>query len=146
MILGVDGMLSSRLAADCSGQDKTMSFICDLLYNVETRHTGVIKGLDEAMPKKMHNVFMSRWSVFHDPIHSTGSCFCDGQTILSEGDGSPGQEGYLGSDGGFFESSWGPGFEQDEVAVCYVCGWSGLKAGVSVFVSHEIEDYCVNRN
>ncbi len=22
------------------------------------------------MRKKMHNVFMSRWSVFHDPIHS----------------------------------------------------------------------------
>ena len=41
VILGVDGMLSLRLAADCSGQDKTMSFICDLLYNVETRHSGV---------------------------------------------------------------------------------------------------------
>ena len=34
MILGVDGMLSLRLAKDCSGQDKTMSFICDLLCNV----------------------------------------------------------------------------------------------------------------
>jgi hypothetical protein len=34
VILGVDGMLSLRLAADCSGQDKTMSFICDLLCNV----------------------------------------------------------------------------------------------------------------
>ena len=33
MILGVDGILSLRLAADCSGQDKTMSFICDLLCN-----------------------------------------------------------------------------------------------------------------
>ena len=31
MILGVDGMLSLRLAADCSGADKTMPFICDLL-------------------------------------------------------------------------------------------------------------------
>ena len=41
VILGVDGMLSLCLAADYSGQDKTMSFICDLLYNVETRHTGV---------------------------------------------------------------------------------------------------------
>ncbi len=29
-----------------------------------------IKGLDEAMCKKIHNVFMSRWSVFHAPIHS----------------------------------------------------------------------------
>ncbi len=34
MILGVDGMRSLRLATDCSGQDKTMSFICDLLCNV----------------------------------------------------------------------------------------------------------------
>ena len=34
VILGVDGMLSLRLAADCSGQDKTMSFICDLLCNM----------------------------------------------------------------------------------------------------------------
>ena len=34
MILGVDGMLSLCLAAECSGQDKTMSFICDLLCNV----------------------------------------------------------------------------------------------------------------
>jgi hypothetical protein len=34
VILGVDGMLSFRLATDCSGQDKTMSFICDLLCNV----------------------------------------------------------------------------------------------------------------
>ncbi len=41
VILGVDGMLSLRLATDCSGQDKTMSFICDLLYNVENHHTGV---------------------------------------------------------------------------------------------------------
>ena len=34
MILGVDGILSLRLATECSGQDKTMSFICDLLCNV----------------------------------------------------------------------------------------------------------------
>ncbi len=72
--------------------------------------------LDEAMRKKMHNVFMIRWSVFHAPIHSA-----------------------------VFPMDK-PGFEQDEVTVCYVCGWSGLKTGVSVCVSHEIEDYCVNRN
>ena len=28
------------------------------------------KRLDEALRKKMHNVFMSRWSAFHVPIHS----------------------------------------------------------------------------
>ena len=65
---------------------------------------------------------------------------------MSEGDGSRGQEGYMVSDGGFFLGSWGPGFDQAEVAVFYVCGCSGLKSGVSVCVSHEIMDYCVNRN
>ncbi len=34
MILDVDGMVSLRLAADCSGADKTMTFICDLLCKV----------------------------------------------------------------------------------------------------------------
>ncbi len=41
VILGVDGMIRFCLASDYSGQDKTMSFICDLLYNVETHHAGV---------------------------------------------------------------------------------------------------------
>ncbi len=40
----------------------------------------------------------------------------------------------------------GPGFQQAEVTVFSFCGYSGLKAGVSVCVSHEIMDYCVNRN
>jgi hypothetical protein len=34
VILGVDGMLTLRLATDCSGKDKTMEFICDLLCQV----------------------------------------------------------------------------------------------------------------
>ena len=34
MILGVDGMLTLRLATDCSGEHKTMPFICDLLCKV----------------------------------------------------------------------------------------------------------------
>ena len=34
VILGVDGMLSLRLATDCSGKDKTMEFICDLVSKV----------------------------------------------------------------------------------------------------------------
>ena len=50
------------------------------------------------------------------------------------------------SDVGFFLDSWGPGFDQVEVVVFYVCGCSGLKAGVSVCVSHEIMEDCVNRN
>ena len=31
VILGVDGMQTLRLATDCSGKDKTMEFICDLM-------------------------------------------------------------------------------------------------------------------
>jgi hypothetical protein len=31
VILGVDGMLTLRLATDCSGKDKTMEFICVLM-------------------------------------------------------------------------------------------------------------------
>jgi BRCT domain type II-containing protein len=34
VILDVDGMLSLRLATDCSGSDKKMTFICDLLCKV----------------------------------------------------------------------------------------------------------------
>ncbi len=34
VILGVDGMLTLLHATDCSGQDKTSSFICDLLCKV----------------------------------------------------------------------------------------------------------------
>ncbi len=34
VILGVDGMLSLRLATDCSGKDKTKEFICDLVIKV----------------------------------------------------------------------------------------------------------------
>ncbi len=37
-------------------------------------------------------------------------------------------------------------FQQAEVTVFSFCGYSGFKAGVSVCVSHEIMDYCVNRN
>jgi hypothetical protein len=29
-----------------------------------------MKGMDESMVKKIHTVFMNRWSVFHPPVHS----------------------------------------------------------------------------
>jgi hypothetical protein len=48
VILGVDGMLSLRLAADCSGADKTMPFICDLLCKV----------IDELGPENIFSVVM----------------------------------------------------------------------------------------
>ena len=44
-------------------------------------------------------------------------CLGNGQTdggVLSEGHGWGRQEGYLVSDGGFFQGSGGQGFEQDE--------------------------------
>jgi hypothetical protein len=34
VILGVDGMISLYLVTDCSGEDKTMEFICDLVSKV----------------------------------------------------------------------------------------------------------------
>jgi hypothetical protein len=48
VILGVDGMLSLRLATDCSGADKTMTFICDLLCKV----------IDELGPENIFSVVM----------------------------------------------------------------------------------------
>ncbi len=47
-----------------------MSLLYNLLLELEKYYSKPIKGLDEAMRKKMHNVFMSRCSVFHVPIHS----------------------------------------------------------------------------
>ncbi len=45
--------------------------------------------------------------------------------LLIQGRVSSGQEGYLVSDGRFFQSSWGQGLEQDEVAVYYVRRFCG---------------------
>jgi hypothetical protein len=49
-------------------------------------------------------------------------------SLVGRGD----QEGPLVRDGGFFEGSWGQGFQQDEGSVRHVCGCCGLEAGVSV--------------
>jgi len=95
-------VLKSALVAlrYCDGmKGDTVTLLYNLLLQLDIYYSKPIKGLDETIHKKIHNVFMIRWSVFHVPIHSAG--FCNGQTILSEGDGSPGQEGYLVSDGGF---------------------------------------------
>jgi hypothetical protein len=48
VILGVDGMLTLRLASDCSGEDKTMPFICGLLCKV----------IDELGPENIFSVVM----------------------------------------------------------------------------------------
>ena len=47
-----------------------MALLYNLLLELDIYYSKRIKGLDEAMRKKMHNVFMSRWSFFHVPIHS----------------------------------------------------------------------------
>ena len=47
-----------------------MTLLYNLLLELDIYYSKTIKGLDEAMRKKMHNVFMSSWSVFHSPIHS----------------------------------------------------------------------------
>jgi hypothetical protein len=65
----------------CDGmKGGTVTLLYNLLLKLDEYYSKLIKGLDEAMRKKMHNVFMSRWSVFHDPIHSaafaTDKQFC----------------------------------------------------------------------
>jgi len=55
----------------CDGmKGGTVSLLYNLLLELDKYYSKPIKGLDEAMRKKMHNVFMSRWSAFHAPIHS----------------------------------------------------------------------------
>ncbi len=49
----------------------TVALLYNLLLKLDEYYSKPINGVDEAMVKKMHNVFMSRWSVFHTPIHST---------------------------------------------------------------------------
>ncbi len=58
----------------------------------------------------------------------------DYQELLPEGDGRGDQEGPLVRDGGFFEGSWGQGFQQDEGSVRHVCGCCGLLAGVCPYL------------
>ena len=55
----------------CDGmKGGTVALLYNLPLKLDEYYSKPINGLDEAMRKKMHNVFMSRWSVFHAPIHS----------------------------------------------------------------------------
>jgi hypothetical protein len=63
----------------------TVALLCNLLLKLDEYYSKPIKGLDEAMCKKMHNVFMSRWSAFHAPIHSAAFA-TDKQFFLREMD------------------------------------------------------------
>ena len=55
----------------CDGmKGGTVALLYNLLLKLDEYYSKPIKGLDEAMRKKMHNIFMSRWSACHAPIHS----------------------------------------------------------------------------
>ena len=47
-----------------------MTLLYNLLLELDIYYSKPIEGLDEAIRKKMHNVFMSRWSALYAPIHS----------------------------------------------------------------------------
>ena len=50
----------------CDGmKGVTVTLPYNLLLELDIYYTKPIKGLDESMLKKMHNVFMSRWITFH---------------------------------------------------------------------------------
>ena len=48
----------------------TLALLYSLLLELDTTYSKPIKGLDEKIRTKLHNVFMSRWSAFHAPVHS----------------------------------------------------------------------------
>ena len=71
----------------CDGmKGDTLTLLYSLLLELDTTYSKPIKGLDETIRTSSRAL----------------SCFCNGQTILSEGHGCGRQEGYLVSDGGFF--------------------------------------------
>ena len=47
-----------------------MALLYSLLLELDTTYSKPIKGLDETIRTKLHNVFMSMWSDFHAPVHS----------------------------------------------------------------------------
>ena len=55
----------------CDGmKGGTLALLYSLLLELDTTYSKPIKGLDETIRTKLHNVFMSRWSAFHAPVHS----------------------------------------------------------------------------
>ena len=55
----------------CDGmKGDTVTLLYNLLLELDIYYSKPIKGLDEVIRKKMHNVFMSRYSALHAPIHS----------------------------------------------------------------------------
>jgi hypothetical protein len=55
----------------CDGmKGGTLALLYSLLLELDTTYSKPIKGLDETIRTKLHNVFMSMWSTFHAPVHS----------------------------------------------------------------------------
>jgi hypothetical protein len=48
----------------------TLTLLYRHLLELDTYYSKDIKGLDETIRTKLHNVFMNRWSVFHVPVQS----------------------------------------------------------------------------
>jgi hypothetical protein len=55
----------------CDGmKGGTLALLYNLMLQLDTHYSNPIEGLDETIRTKLHNVFMSRWSAFHAPVHS----------------------------------------------------------------------------
>ena len=81
----------------------TLALLYSLLLELDTYYSKPIKGLDEAVRHNPHkDAPRGHEQVEYFSCSRALSCFCNGQTILSEGHGCGRQEGYLVSDGGFF--------------------------------------------
>ena len=61
-------LVALRYCDDMKGD--TLALLYTLPLELDTTYSKPIKGLDETIRTKMHNVFMNRWSAFHAPMHS----------------------------------------------------------------------------
>ena len=61
-------LVTLRYCDDMTGD--TLSLLYILLFELDTTYSKPIKGLDETILTNLYNVFMSRWSAFHAPVHS----------------------------------------------------------------------------
>jgi hypothetical protein len=75
--LEVQAEIRAHMARDkntlryCDGmKGGTLALLYNLILQLDTHYSNPIEGLDETIRTKLHNVFMSRWSDFHAPVHS----------------------------------------------------------------------------
>jgi hypothetical protein len=96
----------------CDGmKGDTLTLLYRHLFELDTYYSKPIKGLNETIRTKLHNVFMNRWSVFHVPVQSAlilqWTDNCVGGTWISVSR----RISRLVSNGGCFQGSGGQGFE-----------------------------------